>query len=110
MSINNLYHRFIMFKSVPFYLTISDSDLAKLKTISKNNSFVTAEDYIISCIDSNYECIETRNIFDIKNSSIGFDRNKHILKEHDLKNPKLLKYKNNICNIRQLSLDDYLNE
>lgn len=105
----NLYHKYIINKSVPINIIISDADLNKLKTIAKKDSFLTAEDYIKSLIDINYESIDVyaKDMIKIKNPSMEYDNNIHDLKIHQLENPKLLRYKNDLKDTKQTTLEKY---
>ncbi len=104
----NLYHKYVVNKVIPVNVIISDADLKKMETIAKNNSFLTVEDYIKSSIDTKYESIDAKDVVDVKNPSIEYDSNIHDLKVHELENPKLLRYKNNLKDTKQIKLDKIL--
>jgi len=102
----NLYHKYVIEKVIPVTITLSDADLNKMHTIAKKNSFITTEDYIKSLIDTKYESIDAKDVVNVKNPSIEYDSNVHDLKVHKLENPKLLRYKNNLKDTKQIKLDN----
>ncbi len=51
--------------------------------------------------------IEANQIFKIKNRSKPYDKQEHNLKVHNLKTPKLQRYKNNIKDTVQTTLEHY---
>jgi len=107
-SNNKLYHKFILQKCIPISIVISDNDLKKLQTIAKNKSFITVEDYMISLINSRYECINADELVKVKNKSKNYDNNIHNLQLHHLEHPKLNQDKNMILDTMQLTLDEIL--
>ena len=103
----NLYHKFTIEKIIPINVILSDADLSKMQTLAKHDNYITVQDYIISLIDSSYECINANHIVKVKNKSIEYDKSIHDLKMHKLDNPKLHRYKNNIKDNKQVTLEKY---
>ena len=103
----NLYHKYTVNKVIPVSVIVSDADLKKMETIAKNNSFLTVEDYIKSSIDTKYESIDANGIINVKNPSAKYDNNVHELKIHQLENPKLSRFKNNVNDTKQITLDKF---
>lgn len=107
MPKKNLYHKFTIEKIVPINVILSDADLSKMQTLAKHDNYITVQDYIISLIDSSYECINANHIVKVKNKSIEYDKSIHDLKVHKLDNSKLHRYKNNIKDNKQVTLEKF---
>ena len=105
----NQYVRYEYETNIKIGVTLPVKDIGKLKTIAFNNPncYLTLEDYLISVITNEYEYIEANKLFKIKNISEPYDKKRHNLKVNKLSNPKLQRYKNNVKDTVQLTLDNY---
>ena len=88
-------------------VALTDREIRKIKTRTKNNSYINIEDYLITVIKSNFEYIEANKIFGLDGHLQELNKEADIINHRELTNPKLIRCKNNIADMKQTVLDDY---
>lgn len=94
-------------QTVKTVLTLTDKELKKLKTKSKNNNFLTVEDYLITILKYDNEYIEANQLLGYNNRYDKINKKEDIIEYKELTNPKLITSKNNILKANQTVLEDY---
>ncbi|MBE6513401.1 MAG: hypothetical protein E7Z75_09745 [Methanobrevibacter olleyae] len=88
-------------------VALTDKELGKIRTRTKNGSYINIEDYLITVLNSNFEYIEANKVLGLQEHLQELDKEADIISHHELTNPKLIRCKNNMADSKQTILEDY---